>query len=386
MSAIVTRSKSKEGPQESGSVQEQQKEEKSGDGNSDDTSVIAAIQETQQGPLSFEEHCDRWLIYFEDANVTDATKQRNQYLNYQDDKMYGVISTLCLPKKQVEPSSLVYQDKFNSRVQKENESASEFLADLQKIASKCKYTNAKEQIRSRLISGMRSEKLKEILLAEKEEKLTLEYVTQKLLAHERAEAATKALSMPSEAEQAAAALNRLRISPKQKLFPQKVKQQQEMQRQVTNTHTRVQQTNSTFQIQCYCCGKPGHKFHQCQVRQIAYCKNCQTKGSHFTRACKKKVSQANFVEVVQDAEDEDAEDDEAVQQEEAVVNYLLKVQYNAKGKQKALHLDIPWNGKKLRMEVDTGATFSLIGYSTWLQYKSSTMEHSSSGFIVKLAA
>ncbi|CAB3386218.1 Hypothetical predicted protein [Cloeon dipterum] len=129
MSKILTRSRS-------GDKATQKNENVDGESNAEDGDEVTSISNssTNQGPLSFDEHCDRWSIYFEDANITDAVKKRNQFLNYQDDKMYGVISTLCLPKKQVEPSSLVYQDKMNSRVQKETESASEFIADLHKIA------------------------------------------------------------------------------------------------------------------------------------------------------------------------------------------------------------------------------------------------------------
>ncbi|CAB3379846.1 Hypothetical predicted protein [Cloeon dipterum] len=174
--------------------------------------------------------------------------------------------------------------------EKRGESAAEFLADLQRIASKCKFHNVDEQVRSRLISGMRNEKLKESLLAEREEKLTLEYVIQRLMAQERAVAATKALSV---SDSDAAAVN-------------------------------------------------------------------------------KKKTEANFVNA--DAAEEDEEEDDAEEQENVVINHLLKIQYSQLCRQKPLQLEIPINGKKLTMEVDSGATFSLIGFQTWLDYKKSSSE------------
>ncbi|CAB3388349.1 Hypothetical predicted protein [Cloeon dipterum] len=313
-----------------------------------------------EGPLTFEEHCDRWEIYFEGANITVVQKRKIQFLNFQDDKMYGTISTLCLPKKQVEPSSLVHQDKFNNRVQKRGESAAEFLADLQRIASKCKFHNVDEQVRSRLISGMRNEKLKESLLAEREEKLTLEYVIQRLMAQERAVAATKALSV---SDSDAAAVNKVYNSPKKQLMRSRPKPQRASEEKNAE--------NATFQ--CFCCGKQGHKFYQCTVRSKAFCSFCKMKGSHFTGMCKKKT-EANFVNADAAEEDEEAEEDDAEEQENVVINHLLKIQYSQLCRQKPLQLEIPINGKKLTMEVDSGATFSLIGFQTWLDYKKPSSE------------
>ncbi|CAB3386466.1 Hypothetical predicted protein [Cloeon dipterum] len=234
------------------------------------------------GPLSFDEYLQRWAFHFRVQKITDADEKRDNFVDSQDDKTFSIISKICTPTSpeetsfetimtrlsqnfmRNEPQKIVYQDQFNQRIQGPQEPAVEYIAELSSLATKCGLKVREELLVPKIISGLKNMKLKEEFLAEESEKLTWDYVTAKIYAHERSAVSAQSLSNPPAVHQ------------------------------------------------------------------------------------------------------EEEESDEG--QEEAVTNYLLQIEAMPNAKQKKIELRIPLAGRELTMEVDTGATYSLIGWPTFVEY------------------
>jgi len=329
-----------------------------------------------KGELTFEQYYERWEMYFDLQNITDTSKQKNAFVTYQDEGTYALIIRLCEPKKvkdttfasligklkayfqQAEPSKLVYKARFNQRVQGETEPALQFITSLSSLATKCDFKDRDEQLIARIVSGLRDTKLQETILASDESKLTVESVSNQIYIHERAEQSAKKLSAAFNG--AKSELNQVEVNKvgvKKKFGHKKFEQRQ----------------SSEFveERRCYCCGKHGHIKPRCFIfKKGVVCGKCGTKG-HMTQVCDaafrknfRPARRANFVA-------EEAGHGEAAslerQQEAAVTNYLMQME-SVFPTRSRYELKIELNCKPIVMEIDTGATFSLIGMQTYRQY------------------
>ncbi|XP_059471860.1 uncharacterized protein K02A2.6-like isoform X7 [Neocloeon triangulifer] len=259
---------------------------------------------------------------------------------------------LAVYYRQTEPQTIVYKNEFNQRVQGPDESAAVYLAELTSLAKKCKFSKTDELLVPKIISGLRDLRLKQTLLAEEDAKLTLDFVKTKVLAHERAELTAKALGLSSSQ----GTVNKIGQEKKSQW-----KKGQGQQGSDQKQHG---------QVTCFACGKDGHKFFKCKVRDKLTCKKCKKKG-HVEQVCRSSTQKAaHHLEDQEEGEDE-ASGSDGQEQLQAVTNYLLRVESTSKPPVSAdqkLMLEILLNGKPLMLEVDTGATFSLIGLSTYDKY------------------
>ncbi|XP_059474619.1 uncharacterized protein LOC132196170 [Neocloeon triangulifer] len=325
------------------------------------------------GPLTYDAYLRRWDIHFAVKELTDDsddTKRRNMFLDNQDPESFAVAEKVCpegvlsmtygdLTKRLREyyqgeaPKKIVYKHEFNTRSQKTEESAAVYIAELTNLATKSGYRDKDEVLVARLISGLKNDKLREKLLAEDDETLTLKFVKAKIMAHESAERTAQSLASRGNADVNQVSQQR---SFKPKFGGGRVSANQSQQQQVFQ---------SPKSGKCFACGQVGHMKKDCRFKN-SKCLTCQKVG-HLSKVCNNKKSKTNLVE---GQGEEDDEDDQERGQYEAVTNYLLQVEASSpviSSTNKVL-MCVPVNGKSLQMEVDTGATFSLIGRSTFNEY------------------
>ncbi|CAB3376128.1 Hypothetical predicted protein [Cloeon dipterum] len=297
------------------------------------------------GPLSFDEYLQRWAFHFRVQKITDADEKRDYFVDSQDDKTFSIISKICTPTSpeetsfetittrlsqyfmRNEPQKIVYQDQFNQRIQGPQEPAAEYIAELSSLATKCGLKAREELLVPKIISGLKNMKLKEEFLAEESEKLTWDYVTAKIYAHERAAVSAQSLSNPPAVHQ---------VGESARKWGKKGQVQKQQRGQGSGLEDQKKPL-------CSGCGRR-HERSECTFKDVE-CFACKKRG-HIAR--------------------EEEESDEG--QEEAVTNYLLQIEARPNAKQKKIELRIPLAGRELTMEVDTGATYSLIGWPTFVEY------------------
>lgn len=159
----------------------------------------------------FETYVDRVEFFF-DANSIDNAKKVSTFLSIVGPQVYRLTQDLMSPKKLKEctyaeiikalkshfkPKVIVVYErfKFYKRSQGINESITEFAAGLKACAHTCAFGNAlNEQLRDRLICGMRSEATQRALLSEAD--LTYARALEIAIAREAAARDGQAMSHP----------------------------------------------------------------------------------------------------------------------------------------------------------------------------------------------
>ena len=145
----------------------------------------------------FEVGSDDWELYAERldqfllANGIDDDKKKVAVLvTVIGQKAYSLLRNLVAPTKphdkkydelvevmknhlKPKPLTIAERFKFNRRKQQEGESIAQFLAELRKLAGTCNFgAKLEEQLRDRLVEGLRSESIQKRLLSEGDLDLT----------------------------------------------------------------------------------------------------------------------------------------------------------------------------------------------------------------------
>ncbi|CAB4044721.1 Transposon Ty3-G Gag-Pol poly, partial [Paramuricea clavata] len=165
------------------------------------------------------------------------------------DILFAKFEEYCKPRKNI----IMERYKFNTRVQRKNETADQYVTELKLIAKNCNFGSLKDElIRNRLVYGTNSERIKERLLRGEEE-LTLVKALKICRADEQSNKQLKAMNGENETDS------------KSKNFAKRDDKQQE--------------------FKCKNCGK-SHASKQCP----AYGKTCFNcgKNDHFSKVCRAK--------------------------------------------------------------------------------------------------
>lgn len=303
---------------------------------------IGKIKEFDPSREVFSTYLKRLKLYFS-VNGTDEAKQVNMFLLLMGAKVYETLTNLVMPKnpedlsfKEIEevlsehfqPAKLTIVERFQfwKREQGPNESVSEYAVELKKTAIPCKFGNfLNEALRDRFITGLRDNKIqKEILV--KDRSFT--------------EALKLAVSLELvEKESKEMQMKEVHYSQKEttkKKFPEKKAKEKKGKEA------------------CNCCGKkhPG----ECKYSEYT-CKRCGKKG-HLIRVCRAKK-----VVKYMDGDDESNEDQE---EEETVMDEKL---FYTSGEVFSINnsfvLNVMIASQNCQMEVDTGASISLINEHTY---------------------
>ena len=287
-------------------------------------------------------YLERTSLYFSANDVPDAKKVA-VLLSTIGAPTYSLLSDLVAPDppgekslaeivealcRHFEPKRTVIAERFHfhKRDQATGESVADFDAALRKLAIHCNFADTLEDtLRDRFVCGLCSEAMQRRLLSEKG--LSYRKAMDVALAMEAAERETKAL------KPAASTIHKF----------------------------ASQNSRRKEQSSCYRCGRSNHGPADCRFRE-ADCRNCGKKG-HIAPVCrskrrttsptqlkpqrsrnKKQFRGTHQVQEVAMMSTSDASGDEY---------FLHKVGERSSA---SLEVDVTANGRKLTMEVDTGAS------------------------------
>ena len=307
------------------------------------------IEELQEGS-DFLEYVERLEQYFAANEITDDDKKRAIFLTVCGASAYGLLRNLCSPDKpkvksldeliallkaHFNPTPLVIAERFKfwQARQSQTQNVREFLSQLKKMTEFCEFgAFLAEALRDCFVIGIRETTIQKKLLT----KATLDLKTALETAVAMEAADRQALELNNHGE-----VNR--ISDNNRTY---------------NDHQKV------FQKNCFRCGKNNHGHDDCYFREVE-CYKCKRKG-HISRQCgktrepiserpKKRPSKIHSIT----AEESSAEDEEefinSIPQEEWPIFTIAK-----SGRDNVLKVTLSINDKPMEMELDTGASLSIV--------------------------
>ena len=293
-------------------------------------------------------YTERLEQYFTANDVEDAGKQRAILLSVCGAATYKLIRSLLHPEKptsksfddlvklvkdhhQPTPLESVQRYNFNTRKQKEGETIAEYVAELRRLSEHCNFgATLDEMLRDRLMCGTWDKRIRHRLLAETK-KLSFKELMQLALAIESADRNSKELqtTKPPTGEASVYQVRR--------------------QRNPSQTGKRPTATPT-----CHRCGAGSHLAKDCKFKD-AECYHCKKVG-HLARVCRsrKREGGQRVRRTHQLAED---------QSEDSSTYSLFRT--STRDKPKPLLVTMLVNEKELQLEVDTGASASVISESTY---------------------
>ena len=261
-----------------------------------------------------------------------------------DEKSYDELVKLLESHNSPKPSAIVQRFHFNSRVRAPGESIASYIAALRELALHCEYGDKlNEMLRDRLVCGVNHKGIQRKLLAQ--EKLTYE------------NAYALALSV-EVSEKDAVKLQNSRPVPTRPLPPVPT-DPSASEEKVHYSASWKPRKGAT--VTCYRCGG-AHLATQCKHKD-ATCYSCKKKG-HFARVCRSKpqsqLSQKPKNTGKVDKSTHYMVDDPASDSESTHELFTI-----SESRTNSFQLDVTLNRVPLRMELDTGASVSILNEDTY---------------------
>ena len=300
-------------------------------------------------------YAERIEFYLVAQGITDADKQRAVLLSACGPTMFGLLKRIVTPgslrdysfERLVElarehlnpkPSIAVLRAKFHSRRRHSGESIATFVSELKRLAEHCEFGDFDSMLRDKLVCDTGDKRIQEKLMAEAE--LSYENAYRIATAVELSDRSGRELEerSPAAAPNAhwvSADKSRGKNHPKPQFSP------------------------------CYRCGGK-HSAAKCKFKD-AECFHCGKKG-HIARVCRSKQREPQAGErpsrkkqhtnnLMTDQPEEQAScDDEPVYSQFQLTDRVSK----------PLAVQVEANGRTLDMEVDTGASLSIISEDAYL--------------------
>ena len=239
------------------------------------------------------------------------------------------------------PSSIVQRYKFYNRTRQEGESVTDFMASLREIAKYCEYEGTLNMmLRDRLVCGVNHQAIQKRLLGEKE--LTYERALEIALSIETAEKDVKNFQRSSGTV----------------MYQRKSADRFPTRNEQISTH-RAAVPNPP----CHRCLGNNHSPQMCPFKQ-AECNKCHKKG-HIAKACRtkrngRKTKPGNRTRKVNYVMTNPNEHEQATSSDDTTYN-LFTV---AGSGQDPILVEVTVNSTPVQMELDTGASLSLLSKST----------------------
>ena len=305
-----------------------------------------------------------WKSYIERANqyfaaneVSNAGKKRAILLSCVGDKTYRIIRDVLAPDSpssisfanivekmtdhfQPPPSEIVKRFQFHTTVKLQHQSVADYIAKLKQIATECNFGNTDrihEMIRDRLVCGIGNEKWQQRLLAK--DPLTYDKAQKLLLTLEAAEKGIKDIASDS--------------APKKPIYYQSGGRNSRRGRD-RDTERRTQ-----HQHQCKHCGAP-HDPAKCRFRKLE-CNYCHNIG-HIAAVCRKRLAKETGKKSQSKGATHMLETREV---DDTLDEYADPLYTVCSPNSKPFMVTVQIQGKPVQMEIDTGATFSVMSESTF---------------------
>eukprot|EP00118_Oscarella_pearsei_P024262 m.302854 g.302854 ORF g.302854 m.302854 type:complete len:578 (+) comp40828_c0_seq12:43-1776(+) len=284
-------------------------------------------------------------------NEDQETERRATFLTLIGSKAFKTAQNLMLPTEIGEarltdirkaltdhfapaPLQIAETVRFSRRYQEEGETIAQYLATLRHLSQHCAFPDLDRALRDQFVSGLRNVATQQKLLGEKN--LTL------------AVALRIATAMEAVKKQAP----QLRVASA------------ETQETIAAVQARVRRPrgSSTKGVACYRCGKGGHAPDACWHKDET-CIACKKKG-HLKNVYRSKQPKGKTHHIA-------TEDDVTIENENAddqeVEYWLHAIKPPVGSNDTRLTVTPTLNGKRLEMELDTGAAVSIVSRKTWVK-------------------
>ncbi|XP_039761434.1 uncharacterized protein K02A2.6-like [Pararge aegeria] len=300
------------------------------------------FEEYNPDSSNWDSYIDRLKFCFEANSVIVDNVKRANFFTVCGSRVYDTLLALITPRKATEvtfaeietllgkhyspkPNEISMSFKFYKRDQKRSESVSDFIADVRKLSSKCNFTDLERMLRDKLVCGMSDSRLQYELL--KKDNLRYQDVVDAMLASESAGRDVRMIH--ATASNSSGATADAATPAPEAGEPMDV--------------NAVQPTPSRM---CYRCGSrhPG----ECRFLN-AICRYCKKRG-HIEKICIKKNKTNNKRDINLTEEDDHLNGIYSIRSTARVPPYEVEV----------IIADV-----RVRMQVDTGASFSLVNERTW---------------------
>ena len=236
------------------------------------------------------------------------------------DKSLVEIKTVLLDHFEPKRNVVAERFRFHKRCQNHGESVAEFVAEVRRLAARCSFGNyLDEALRDRIVCGLNSEAMQKHLLTEND--LTL----------------PKTIDIAQSMETAQKDAKALQARPPELTVDRAV--------------DAIKSTTEHSDAPCPRCGKYGHTAIVCNHRSVT-CHKCGKKG-HLARVCRGGGRRRYSGQTNQVADDKPYCED--------VINRVNKLGCPSPS---PYRVTLEINGKPLEMEIDTGATVSIISEIT----------------------
>ena len=315
---------------------------------------------------NFNPKFDDWKIYVERLNyyfvandVVDADKKRSILLTVCGTHTFKLLKSLVkdgnldscsfdelakLLTDYFDPktSIIVHRFHFNSRNRVDGESIATYVAALQELALHCEYgDNLPEMLRDHLVCGVNHSGIQRKLLSEAN--LTYDRAYELAQSVEASERDSKELrDKPLGRDETAA-----HVAPEHELH-----YSTSADARVSSGSSRTGQSKNAGAVTCYRCGRP-HLATQCKFRN-AVCHYCKKRG-HLARVCKARLArnQSGKTHLVEQVAANSAEED---------TECVFEISNSSTA---PYMLDVYLNDVQLKMQLDTGASVSVINELTY---------------------
>ena len=327
-----------------------------------------------QGREDWVSYTERLQQYFTANDIDAGAKQRAILLSSCGAETYQIIRNLVAPQKPADktfkqlvellqahfcppPSVIAQRFAFNNRAQREGETAAEFVAELRRLSEHCQFqASLDEMLRDRLVCGVRDGRLQRRLLAEPD--LTFQKAFELCQASELAEKNAKELQAG-----------------------------QKQSHRMTGTHvmalhSEVGDRKHALSLKCYCCNSTQHLARESRFK-TAVC-HASGKTGHIAKACRSKgntQSKERGGKKQSHGSVQRTHQLTTVDKQDETSYALFKL---SAPREAPIHVTVMLNQAEVDMEVDTGASISVMSESTFMNtWKGSGPKLQSSDVCVK---